>query len=112
MLKRVQIIVYTMLIQAYFVAHAEDFLESLFSIIGFQFFDLSDIFKRIFDVDESETIDIHFKALGYETSDSILNLGPIFASLLLLPGLITIVFISSRCCCYARLKNFFKKKIE
>jgi len=30
MLKRVQIIVYTMLIQVYLVAHAEDFIETLF----------------------------------------------------------------------------------
>ena len=53
MLKRLQIIIYILLIQIYLVAHAEEFIETLLKIIAFQLYDLSGIFKKIFDVEES-----------------------------------------------------------
>ena len=78
----------------------------------FKVFDLSSILKKIFDVEENQAVDIRFQSLGYETSDAILNLGPIFAGIVLLPALIILILIFSRHCCYDQVKNFLQKQIE
>ena len=111
-IKNLQIIVHILLIQVQLVPHAEFFLEQLAKIISFKVFDLSGILKKIFDVEESLSVDIRFESLGYQTSDSILNLGPIFAGIVLAPVCIILALILSQFCCFFQAKNFFKKQTD
>ena len=81
-------------------------------VLAFEFFDTKEINKSLFKVEESEPLDIHFDAMGFETSDPILNLGPNFWFLLIWPGLIIIIFLLSKCRCCPRVANWFKKQHE
>ena len=102
-----------MLIQVPLVGHAEFFVEEIMKVIAFQFYDTKEITtSSLPDVQENEPLDIHFLALGYDTSDSILNMGPIFWFLLIWPGLIIIIFLLTKCRCCPRLANWFKKQHE
>ena len=100
-----------MLIQVVLVAHAQSFLLEILKIIAFQFFETKEIYISSLGIEASEPMNVNFEAIGYDTSDSILNLGPIFGLMLIASALIILVFFLSKCCfCWIRAKNFFKNQ--
>ena len=106
-LKNLQIIVHIMLIQIFLVPHAELFLKKLKEMIAFEAIDLKKLLQDILgDVEENEPMDIHFESMGYETSDAILNLGPILVIMVLTPNLLVILAITSCLCCCKRARTF------
>ena len=66
----------------------------------------------LFGIEESEPMNFNFEAIGYDTSDAILNLGPIFGLMLIATSLIILCFILSKCfCCWTRAANFFRNQL-
>ena len=73
-------------------------------MVAFEALEFDDILKgTVNDVSDSESVDIHFEAMGYESSDSILNLGFIFVIMVCAPLLLLLLKLMSLCFC-KRLK--------
>lgn len=53
-------------------------------------------------------MDIHFESVGYETSDAIINSGPIAFIIFMAPFMILFIFLLSRYCCWAKGKTYFR----
>ena len=101
-----------MLIQMYMVAHAEMFILELQRMISFEIIDLGDYFADFFSLSDSDSVNIQYEAIGYQSSDAIINLGPIFAVILLAPLYVALVLALSRCACCNSWRNFFKRKLS
>ena len=94
------------------VAHAEIFLGELQKLVAFEFYDTTDIAMATVQAEESDAVDVHFESVGYETSDSILNSGPITIIIILAPFLILLLYLLSRFCCFQRCRAYFKSQLE
>ena len=94
-----QIIMTMMLINIFCTAHAELYKNYLLEIVNFEVFDYSSILVEYLSIPvvESEAFNPHFEASGYESSDSIANMGPFFVILLIGP-LIVILLLLIRLC--------------
>lgn len=66
----------------------------------------------MFDAEVSDALDVHFQAVGYETSDAIINAGMISLVIIIAPILVLVGYLASRFCCWARCKTFFKTQLE
>ena len=89
------------------MAHAEAFLRELQGLVAFEFYDMTEIFEAMFSLESSEALDIHFESVGYESSDSIINSGPIGMVIFLAPFFLLLAFILSRFCRRPRIRTFF-----
>lgn len=67
------------------------------------------IWKNAFAVLETEAVDIHFEALGYETSSALINLEPVITILVVLVGLQTLIYLFALFSPHHQLKKFSKK---
>lgn len=71
--KNLQILVFTMLIKVQPTAHAEEFLGHLLNLITFKGLEGEEIAETGLRLEETAPIDVHFEAMGFKTSDTILN---------------------------------------
>ena len=87
-----QIIMSMMLIKIFCTAHVELFRNFLMKIVNFEIFDFSSIFIEYLSIPavESKAFNPHFEASGYESSDSIANMGTVFTILLIGPLIVII----------------------
>lgn len=81
-------------------------------MLAFEIFDPSDYSKDFFELEESESIDINFESMGYESSNSILNLGLPFYALILAPPVILLVYMLSRCTCCGPVSRCAKRRLD
>ena len=65
-------------------------------MVVFELFDPSSFYQAVFGLDESNGIDITFEAVGYETSNVILNIGLPFLSVVLAPLAVLVCYALSR----------------
>ena len=92
-----------MLIKIYLTAHAEFFRNNLMEIVNFEILDYSSLLIEYLSIPvvESDALNPHFEAAGYESSDFISNIGPVFIILFVGP-LITIILLLIRVCLSCR----------
>ena len=94
-----------MLISLSCVAHVQFLRNVLMEVVNFQTVDVSESVLAYFPVEVNEPFNAEFANAGYEYSDFILNLGPVFLTLLVLP-LIPLLFFATKVCCF---KKFIEK---
>ena len=63
-------------------------------------------------IEESDPVNIHFDASGYSTSNAILNMGPVFVILVISPIYIGILYLLSKCCCFAKVRDYFSRVLK
>lgn len=72
-------------------AHTESFLQALLRIVSSRLFEVEEIAENAFAVTKAEPVDLHFEALGYETSSALINLSSIAFLLVVMVGLVTLI---------------------
>ena len=92
------------LIDIFCVAEAESMTLKLLEALKCELIDTKPILMEVFGVEENDAINVHYEASGYETSDFILNLGPVFFLILVAPIYAITVFLFSRYCCFDKIK--------
>jgi len=78
----------------------------LYQIAAFELFEIGPYFNELFGLEPTDPINITFEALGFETTSSVANLGPLIIVLLLyLIILITLalLYTCKRCSCAAKV---------
>ena len=60
--------------------------------------DLKLLYTTLFGADESEAVNIHFEAVGYESSDFQINAGPILVFIIITPLYCSFTYILFKCC--------------
>ena len=99
-----------MLINVFLVAHAEIFVQALLGIVSFELYDLTDVYVESFSLEVNDPVNEHFENLDYESSDFILNMGLIWALILILPVIIITILLCSRFCdCVPKLASYCKR---
>ena len=96
--KHLQIIVHIMLINVFLVAHAEVFIQALLGIVSFELYDLTDVYLNVFSLEMTDPVNEHFENLDYESSDFILNMGLLWALVIILPVILIAILLFSRYC--------------
>ena len=74
-IRNLTVLIHVFLIDVYSVAHAEFFIQKLFALTQFEFYDMQQYIIDYLHAEESDSLNIHFEAAGYETSSFQLNLG-------------------------------------
>ena len=103
-----------MLIDIYCVQHVEAFVKYVLEMINFEVVDTQEFIldNTIVDVKESEPIDIHFEASGYETSSAILNIGTVLYVIAMTPFFLGVMYLFSLICCCTNVRNCFKNRLK
>lgn len=98
--KSLLVILHVLLIQVNLATHVELFLLSLHRILYFEFLPSEWFTEDIVSAYESDPIDIHFEALGYETSNFIVNLGTVTILGISVLAITALVYLFSRFNCW------------
>ena len=59
---------------------------------------MNQLYINFFGAEESEAINVHFEAVGYESSDFLINAGQILLFTLMVPFYCIVTYILSKCC--------------
>ena len=81
-------------------------------ILKADFIDVEPVLESVFDFDETDPINIHFEACGYEASDFINNTSSSFFLMLIALIFVLLMFILSKVNCCQRIKNYAKNEID
>lgn len=105
-----------MLIDIFTIQHVEKFVKFVLEMMNF---DVVDIQEYIIDnsegeieIEETEPINIHFDASGYQSGDAITNSGTVLIILAILPLFIGVMYLFSLCCCCARVRTCFRNRLK
>ena len=107
-----QVAIHMVLIDIFTAASGESITLRLLQYLKVELGDLKPILMDFFDIESSEAINVHFEASGYETSNFILNLGPIFAVTLLAPAYVLLMLLLSKLCCCGKVKSYARGKVD
>ena len=107
-----QIAIHMILIDIFTTAQSEGVTLKLLEYLKVELGDLKPVLMDLFDIEESKAINIHFEASGYETSDFILNTGPIFGVTLLAPVYVLVMLLLTKICCCDKVKIWARGKID
>ena len=77
-----------------------------------EIFDTSSGLEDVLGALETDAMNIHFEASGYETSTFILNAGPAFILILLAPVYVLLMYLIGKCCCNQRIKTYALNKVD
>ena len=78
-----------------------------------EIFDTSSVLEEdVLGALESDAMNVHFEASGYETSTFILNAGPAFILILLAPVYVLLMYLLGKCCCIQRIKTYALNKVD
>ena len=101
---------HVMLIESFCRAPVESFTLSLLELLKFEMVDLTDFYMHYFGATESPSLNIHFEASRYETSDFLLNSGPALFLFLISPFIVLLFWLlAKKFTCWQRGQNYFKK---
>ena len=104
-----------MLMKIFCIAHAEIFRNYIMKIVTFKVFDYSQSLIEYYSSEQSEALDSHFEALGYESSHSIINMGSTFFLFIVAPVLIVLIFLVRLCfpcSCCQKFRNFLSNQLS
>ena len=73
--KNLNIIMLVTLMDFVTTANGEGLIRRLQEILKVQIIDMRTLYKSAFGADFSEAINVHFEAVGYESSDFVINSG-------------------------------------
>ena len=77
-------------------ANGEGLIRKLQDILKVQILDLTLIYTNLFGAEETEAVNIHFEATGYESSDFQINAGPTLLFIFLAPFYLLLTYVLSR----------------
>ena len=93
-LKHFQVLLHIILFEAFCTkAGAEVFTKGIISIASFAVYDFGPFLTDRFNIEEGEAPNIHFEAIGFASSDFILNTGSIFVSICVAPLYILLLLL-------------------
>ena len=76
------------------VPHTEIFVTQLMEITSFDLVDVSDYVTEVFDLTESEPINVHLESCGYESSFFVVIVGGlIFTCIIVTPVFVVLLLI-------------------
>ena len=76
------------------VPHTEIFVTQLMEITSFDLVDVSDYITQVFDLKESEPINVHLESCGYESSFFVVIIGGlIFTCIIVTPIFVVLLLI-------------------
>ena len=111
-IKHLQILMHVMLIDTFCTTHVESFIKSVMEIVNFEVIDIKDYMVDFLKIEESDPINIHFDASGYETSNVFLNMGPVLVIIVISPIYIGILYLLSKCCCFTKVRNYLTRVLK
>ena len=93
-------------------ANGEGLIRRLQEILKVEIIDLKSLYTYLFGANDSEAINIHFEATGYDSSDFQINAGPSLLIIFLLPFYFLLTFTLSRCCRRQKCKLWAQRKVK
>lgn len=91
--KNVQLVLFTLLIRVQLAAHTEEFMGSLKRVLTFEYVDTTTFATYAFGSPRTEPLDVHFELMGFETSDTILNLSSVLGLLTCICIVVNLVYL-------------------
>ena len=80
--------------------------------IEVEIIDLKPLFTNLTGANDSEAVNIHFEATGYDSSDFQINAGPALLIIFLAPLYFLLTFTLSRCCQKQKCKLWAQQKVK
>lgn len=97
MINTQQLMIMMPLFQITMPANAGLFFRSLMEIAAFDFYDFSDIVHDLFQIVETETVDVNFEAIGFESQYFLVNIGSLAVIFLIYTSCMPFVSLYKRC---------------
>ena len=100
-----------MLLDLFSVANCETFFSYLLMIANLSLFDPYESLTKFLPVNDNEAMNLHFEEIGYEYSDSILNMGSIVLIVLMAPVVFLVILLLKYICCWQSVRNYFSEQL-